>query len=49
MTGRGGCEMLKVPHSLVNRFIDGSEDVNLTHRPWSTPQKHFYVSGTYLS
>jgi hypothetical protein len=35
--------MLRIPHCLDNRLRDGGEDVRLTRRPRSTPQKHFLV------
>jgi hypothetical protein len=31
---------------LDSRLTDGRKVVNLTHRPRSTPQKHFSASGT---
>jgi hypothetical protein len=46
VTGRGGLqgnEMLRIPRCLDNRFTDGAEVVRLTHRPHSTPQKHFFI------
>jgi hypothetical protein len=46
--GRGGpqsCDMLRLPHFLVNRLTDGDEVVSLTHRPSFTlrkiPSAHF--------
>jgi hypothetical protein len=33
---------IRIPHFLGNRLTDGGE-VSLTHRPRSTPQKHFLV------
>jgi hypothetical protein len=53
VTGRGGlygCEMLRIPHCLDNRLTDGGKVASPTHRPRSTPQKHyyFYVSGTHF-
>jgi hypothetical protein len=33
--------MLRIPHCLDNRLTDGGEVVNLTHRQWFTPQKHY--------
>jgi hypothetical protein len=41
ITGLGGlecCEMLRVPHCLDNRLIDGGKYVILTHPPHFTPQ-----------
>jgi hypothetical protein len=39
--------MLMIPHCLNSRLTDGGKVVSPTHRPHSTPQKHFfYVSGT---
>jgi hypothetical protein len=51
VTGRTdlqGCDMLRIPHCLDNRLIDGGKVISLTHRPLSTPQKHYFfnVSGT---
>jgi hypothetical protein len=45
-----GCEMLWIPHCLDNRLIDGGKAVSPTHRPYFTPQKHYYlnVSGTHF-
>jgi hypothetical protein len=43
--GRGGlqgCEKLRIPNCLDNRFIDGSEVVSLMREPRSTRQKHFF-------
>jgi hypothetical protein len=53
VTGLGGlwgCEMLRIPHCLDNRLTDGSKVVSPTHRPYFTPQKHYYfnVSGTHF-
>jgi hypothetical protein len=45
VTGRGGVhgyEMLRLPHCLDNRLTDGGKVVSLTHRPHSTPQKHYF-------
>jgi hypothetical protein len=40
--------MLRIPHCLDNRLIDGDETVSPTHRPHSTPQKHnFSASRTH--
>jgi hypothetical protein len=35
--------MLRIPHCLDSRLIDGGEVVSLTHRPRSTAQKHFFL------
>jgi hypothetical protein len=35
--------MLRIPHCTNNRLTDGGKSVSLTHRPRSTPQKHFLV------
>jgi hypothetical protein len=43
-----GYEMLRIPHCLDNRLTDGGKIVSLTHRPLSTPQKHFSASGTHF-
>jgi hypothetical protein len=40
--------MLRILHCLDNRLTDGGEIVSPTHRPRSTPQKHFSGSGTHL-
>jgi hypothetical protein len=41
--------MLRIPHCLDNRLTDGGKFVSSTHRPRSTPQKHYFsVSGTYF-
>jgi hypothetical protein len=37
--------MLRISHFLDNQFTDGDKAVSLTHRPYSTPQKH-YVSAS---
>jgi hypothetical protein len=45
VTGRGGPqgrEMLRIPHCLDNRLIDGGKVVSPTHRPHFTAQKHFF-------
>jgi hypothetical protein len=42
-------EMLRIPHCLDNRLIDGGEAVSPTQRPHFTPQKHYFsVSGTHF-
>jgi hypothetical protein len=39
----------KADESLDNRLTDGGGDVSPTHRPRSTPQKHYFcASGTHL-
>jgi hypothetical protein len=39
--------MLRIPHCLENRLIDGGKAVNLTHRQRSTHPNHsFSASGT---
>jgi hypothetical protein len=46
ITGIGGLqdfEMLRIPHCLDSRPIDGSQVVSLTRWPRSYPQKHFLV------
>jgi hypothetical protein len=42
--------MLRIPHCLDNRLIDGGKAVSPTHPPHFTPLKHFYfsVSGTHF-
>jgi hypothetical protein len=44
------CEMLRIPHCLDNRLIDGSKVAFPTHRPRSTLEKHLFhsVSGTHF-
>jgi hypothetical protein len=39
--GLQGFEMLRITHCLHNRLTDFGELLSLTHRPRSTPQKHF--------
>jgi hypothetical protein len=48
--GCEGCEMLRIPHCLDNRLIDGGKVVSPTNQPRCTPQKHYYfnVSGTHF-
>jgi hypothetical protein len=50
VTGRGGlygCETSRLPYSPDNRLRDGGKVVGPTHRPRSTPQKHYLsASGT---
>jgi hypothetical protein len=41
--GLQGCEMLRIPHCLDNRLIDGGKFVSPTHRPHFTPQKHYFM------
>jgi hypothetical protein len=40
--------MLRIPHCLDSPLTDGGKVVSLTHRPRSTPQKHFSVPGTHF-
>jgi hypothetical protein len=42
--------MLRTPHCIDNRLIDGGKAVNPTHPPHFPSQKHyyFYVSGTHF-
>jgi hypothetical protein len=44
--------VLRTPHCLDNRLIDGGKVVSLTHQPRFTRQKHYYVyfnaSGTHF-
>jgi hypothetical protein len=42
--------MLRIPHCLDNRLIDGDKVVSPTHPMHSTPQKHyyFYVSANHF-
>jgi hypothetical protein len=35
--------MLRIPHCLDSRLTEGREVVSPTHRPHSTPRKHFLV------
>jgi hypothetical protein len=35
-------KILRIPHCLDNRLIDGGKVVNPTHLPHFTPQKHFF-------
>jgi hypothetical protein len=46
--GLKGCEVLRIPHCLDNRLIDGGKAVSPKHRPHFTPQKHnfFNVAST---
>jgi hypothetical protein len=37
-----------IPHCLDSRLTEGGEVVSLKHRPRTTPQKYFSVSGTHL-
>jgi hypothetical protein len=46
LRGLYGCEMLRIPHCLDNRLIDGSKAVSPTHPPHFTPQKHYYFSAS---
>jgi hypothetical protein len=47
--GLEGCEMLRIPHCLDNRLIDGGKVVSLTLRPHFTPQKHFLLFPVLIS
>jgi hypothetical protein len=42
--------MLRIPHCLDSRLVDGGNVVSLTHPPHFTPQKHYYfnVSGAHF-
>jgi hypothetical protein len=41
--------MLRIPQCLDSRFTDGGKVVSPTHRPHSTPQKHYLsASGTHF-
>jgi hypothetical protein len=40
--------MLGIQHCLDNRIAVGGKVISLTHRPRSTPQKHFSASGTHF-
>jgi hypothetical protein len=41
--------MLRIPHSLDSRLIDGSKVVSLTNWPFFTPKKHYFsASGTHF-
>jgi hypothetical protein len=45
VTGHGGlqgCEMLRIPHCLDNRLIDGGKVVSPTHRPHFPSQKCYF-------
>jgi hypothetical protein len=52
VTVRGGLyvsKMLKIPHCLDSRLIHEGKVVILTHRPRSTPHKHYFsASGTHF-
>jgi hypothetical protein len=39
--------MLRIPYWLDSRLTDGGEVVSPTHRPLSTPKKHFFFSFWY--
>jgi hypothetical protein len=46
VTGREGlwvCVIFRIPHFLYNWLTDGSKVVSLTHRPYFTLQKHFFL------
>jgi hypothetical protein len=38
----------RIPRCLENWLTDGSNVIGFKHRPRSTPQKHFYASGTFF-
>jgi hypothetical protein len=40
--------MLRIPHCLDSRLIDGGKVVSLTHRPHITLQKHYYSNAMNL-
>jgi hypothetical protein len=41
--------MLRIPHCLDNWHTDGGKVVSPTHRPRSTPQKHYFsASGAHF-
>jgi hypothetical protein len=42
--------MLRIPHCLDSRLIDGGKVVSPTHQPHFTPRKHYYfnISGTHF-
>jgi hypothetical protein len=41
--------MLRIPHFVDTQLTDGGNVVSPTHRPRSTPQKHYFsASGTHL-
>jgi hypothetical protein len=41
--------MLRIPNCLDNRITDGGKVVSSTHRPRSTPQKHYFSAfGTHF-
>jgi hypothetical protein len=45
--GLYGCDMLRIAHCRDNRLTDSGKFVSPTHRPLSTPQKHYFsLSGT---
>jgi hypothetical protein len=37
-----GCQMLRIPYYVDNWLTGGGKVVSLTHRPRSTPQKHYF-------
>jgi hypothetical protein len=42
-----GCKILRIPHCVDKRLIDGGKVVSPTHQPQFTPQKHYFsASGT---
>jgi hypothetical protein len=38
--------MLRIPHCLDNRLTDGGKVISPTHRPRSTPQKHYFSTSS---
>jgi hypothetical protein len=47
--GLWGCEMLRIPHCLDSRLTDDGKVDITTHRPRSTPQKHYFSASGTLS
>jgi hypothetical protein len=44
-----GGEMSRIPHCLDNGLTESGKVVSPTHRPRSTPQKHYFLaSGTHF-
>jgi hypothetical protein len=44
-----GCEMLRIPHCLENRLIDGGKVASPTHRLKFTAQDHYFSAyGTHF-
>jgi hypothetical protein len=38
------CEVIRISYYVDSRFTDGPEVVSPTHRPRSTPHKHFFFA-----